>query len=352
MNTGIICEFNPFHGGHRYLINTVKDNGGIICVMSGNFVQRGMFAVYDKRVRTKTALENGADIVIELPTVYSTLSAEGFATAGVALLESTGIVDRIAFGVECDDINKLKSVASEIKSHHDEIKDMMKSGLSYPAARREIINSPLLDTPNNILALEYINAATIPCHTVKRIGKGHDTDDAEYSASAIRKTLPPDSISSMENCEKAILAVLRTMSADDFLKLSDVSDGLQNRIVQAVRSASSIEEIYTLIKSKNVTHARIRRIILRAFLGIRKENVLPLPYIRILGFNKTGQSLLSDMKNTATLPIVTRTSDINKLDNDAKTIFDIECRSTDLYNLGYKIPLPCGTEQRYQIVSI
>lgn len=108
MNTGIICEFNPFHSGHKYLIDSIKSDGAVICVMSGNFVQRGEFAIYDKFKRCDKALENGADIVIELPCVYSLMSAEGFANAGVTLLEKTGIVDEIAFGTECDDINKLK----------------------------------------------------------------------------------------------------------------------------------------------------------------------------------------------------------------------------------------------------
>lgn len=351
MNTGIICEFNPFHNGHKYLIDTVKENS-VIGIMSGNFVQRGVFAVYNKKTRAKTALENGVDLVIELPTVYSTLSAEGFAKSGVELIQACGVADRIAFGAECDDEKKLYELSKQIKTRHDEISIVMKTGLSYPAARKAVINSPILDTPNNILALEYISATNLPCLPVKRIGKGHDTDDKLYSASAIRNTLSKDDICSIDNCQKAILAVLRTMSSDDFLQINDVGDGLENRIFKAVREATDIEELYSLIKTKRFTHSRIRRIVLRSFLGIKKSDVLPVPYIRVLGFNNKGKDLLKEMKKKSTLPIVTRTSDIEQLGEDAKHIFNIECRCSDLYNLGYKKTLPCSAEQRYQIVSI
>lgn len=129
MNLGIICEFNPFHKGHRHLIDSVKNDGdGIICCMSGNFVQRGEPAVYEKFSRAKTAVENGADLVIELPTLCSTQSAQGFAKAGVTLLESTGICDMLCFGAENADTSALKSVAQEIKQRDSEIKEELKKG--------------------------------------------------------------------------------------------------------------------------------------------------------------------------------------------------------------------------------
>ena len=162
MVTGIICEFNPFHKGHKYLIDTVKKDGAhVVCVMSGSFVQRGECAVYDKFSRAKTAIENGADLVIELPTECSTLSAQGFAEAGVALLEATGICDSIAFGAECGNADELKKVADEIKAHDGEIKAELAKGVSYPTARQNVINSPLLDTPNNILAIEYLSCTDL-----------------------------------------------------------------------------------------------------------------------------------------------------------------------------------------------
>lgn len=349
----IICEFNPFHNGHRHLIDSIKSDGdGVICVMSGNFVQRGEFAVYDKFTRARTALENGADLVIELPCVYSLKSANGFANAGVKLIEALGVTDKIAFGAECDDINELISAAQEIKNNEENIRKEMKKGISYPAARRNVIDNSILDTPNNILALEYIMAASLPCVAVKRIGSGHDSDDSLYSASAIRKTLSLDKICSMKNCESAILSKLRTMSADDFAKIEDVNEGLENRIVDAVRSSVSLNEIYDKIKTKRYTHSRIRRIILNAYLGIEDKYRQDVPYIRILGFNDKGRDILSQIKKRSALPVISRYGDTDKLDDYARSLFELECRCTDLYNLGYKNPLPCGTEQRSKVVIV
>lgn len=355
MITGIICEFNPFHAGHKYLIDKVKSEGdSVICVMSGNYVQRGEMAVFNKAVRTRSALEGGADLVIELPTPYATKSAEGFARAGIRLIEATGIADCFACGAECDDADLLYSTAAQIKNHQPDIANAMKDGLTYPAARRKIINSSILDSPNNILALEYIEASTaLNGKFIKRIGEGHDSDDEKYSASAIRKTLCDDSIASLANCEKAVLAVLRRMTADDFSKIEDVSDGLENRLCQIAKTAVSLEELYDGVKAKCYTHSRIRRIVLRAFLGIEKDSYPENPpYLRILGFNEKGKQLLSQMKKKAALPVVTRTADIRRLNIDCKNLFELECRCTDLYNLGYKKPLPGNTEQRFQIVSI
>lgn len=351
MNIGIICEFNPFHNGHRHLINSVKsENDNVICCMSGNFVQRGAFAVYDKFTRTRTALQNGADLVIELPTIFSTLSAEGFCTAGVQLLEATGVVDKIAFGAENDSIDELKEIADKLNNEdiQNKIKQEMKKGISFPNARKNVLGNNLLDSPNNILAIEYLKATKLPCVAVKRIGKGHDSDDLEYSASEIRKSLDINEISSMKNCEIAILARLRRLTAEDFAKIEDVNEGLENRIVEAVRNATTLDDVYAFIKSKRYTHSRIRRIILRAYLDIANTPEKP-QYIRILGFNEKGRELLGNLKKNATLPIITKISDCDK---NTLPYFEQECAFTDLYNLGYKKPLPCGTEQRSQIVIL
>lgn len=351
MVTGIICEFNPFHSGHKYLIDKIKENGNsVICCMSGNFVQRGEFAVFDKFTRTETALKGGADLVIELPSACSTLSAEGFAKSAVNLLESTGIIDEISFGAESDNISELKKF-SEMLNNEDiksTITNEMKKGIPYHTARKNVLNTNLLDSPNNILACEYLRFANVPCNAFKRIGKGHDTDDELYSASAIRKTLDGNKISSIENCEIAVLAKLRQMSKDDFKKIADVNEGLENRIYDAVRNANSLDELYNLIKTKRYTMARIRRIILRAYLGI-EDNSAQAPYIRILGFNEAGRNLLSEMKKTADLPIITKYSQCS---DDVREYFEKECLYTDLYNLGYKKPLPCGTEQRARIITL
>lgn len=354
MNFGVICELNPMHLGHKHLIDSVKktENDFVICAMSGNFVQRGEFAVYDKYERAKTALENGADLVIEIPTICSTLSAQGYAKAGVELLEATGICDSLAFGAECDDINELKRIANEIIERDGEIKEELKKGISYPQARQNVINSPILDKPNNILAIEYLTYTKLNATAIKRIGKGHDSDDEQYSASEIRKQLSNEEISTMKNCESAILFKLRTMSADDFAKIDDVSEGLENRIVEAVKTSNNLEEIYDKVKTKRYTHSRIRRIILRAYLGIEATEVKSPKYIHILGFNQRGKALLTDMKAKAKLPIISKYSDINKLDSDISKLYQNECAYTDIYNLGFCPAKPCGTEQKSKIVII
>ena len=228
----------------------------------------------------------------------------------------------------------------------------MKTGCSYPAARRKVIDSPLLDTPNNILALEYMECTQLPCTCVQRLGLGHDTADPLYSASAIRATLPAEAIYSIEHCQRAVLAVLRRMEAADWAAIDDVTDGLENRLTRAAQSATSLEELYTIIKTKRYTHARIRRIVLRAYLGIGKGDYPATPpYLRVLGFNAAGKALLAKMQHRATLPTVTRMADVKALSPEGQALFRLESRCTDLYALGAKKPLPGGAEQRLQIVS-
>ncbi len=346
MNFGIICEFNPLHRGHKHLIESVKgESDGIICAMSGNFVQRGEFAVFDKFERAKSAIDAGADLVIEIPALCSTLSAQGFAKAGVGILESTGICDKLAFGAECSDINELKRVAQQIIENDNIIKDELAKGVSYPKARQNAVSSPILEGANNILAIEYLNQTSLDCIAIERIGAGHDSEDALYSSSEIRKHLSLDEISSLKNCEKAVLYKLRTMSEKDFLEIDDVSEGLENRIVSAVKTAKSLDELYDLIKTKRYTHSRIRRIILRAYLGITKDMPKNPQYLRILAFNEKGRNMLSEMKKSAQLPVVTKYSEAKAQGEDIQKLFELESRFTDIYNLGYLSPRPCEEEK-------
>lgn len=352
MITGIICEFNPFHAGHKHLIDSVKGDGGVICAMSGNFVQRGDFAVYDKFTRARTAVKNGADLVIELPSYCAVQSAEGFARAGVKLLEATGTVNQIAFGTENDDIKPLMELAQACAQRKSEIVEEMKTGISFPAARSRVLNSDLLKTPNNILAVEYLKFTSLPCVAVKRIGGGHDSDDPEYSASQIRKNMNRDEICLLERCDTAVLAKLRSISRDDLALIPDVTEGLENRIIKALKYASGTEELYSLIKTKRYTHSRIRRIVLRAFLGLDESFPNQAPYIRILAFNEKGVKILSEMKKNASLPVIARYADAKKLKPNERRLFEYECKCTDIYNLGFKAPKPCGTEQEARLEII
>lgn len=351
MNFGVICELNPLHKGHKYLFDICKNNGdGLICAMSGNFTQRSDFAVYNKFERAEAAIKNGADLVIEIPTLCTIQSAQGYAKSGVKILESTGICDCLAFGAETDDIAQLKAVSQKIKDCDEQIIQALSSGVSYPAARQSAVNSPLLETPNNILAIEYLTYTKLDAMAVKRLGKGHDSDDINYSASEIRKHLDKDEICTLERCERAVLYKLRNMTSEDFLKIEDVSEGLENRIEKCVKEATSLDSLYDAIKTKRYTHSRIRRIVLRAFLGITRDMPSQPEYLRILAFNERGREMLAQMKKTAELPIITKYANITN--EYIKELFDLECKFTDIYNLGLKTPLPCGEEQRSKVIIL
>ena len=351
MNFGVICELNPLHKGHKYLFDICKKNGdGLICAMSGSFTQRGDFAVYNKFERAQTAIKNGADLVIEIPALCTIQSAQGYAKSGVKILEATGICDCLAFGAETDDIAQLKAVSQKIKDCDEQIIQALSSGISYPAARQSAVNSPLLETPNNILAIEYLTYTKLDTMAVKRLGKGHDTDDLEYSASEIRKHLDKDEICTLERCERAVLYKLRNMTSEDFLKIEDVSEGLENRIEKCVKDATSLDGLYDAIKTKRYTHSRIRRIVLRAFLGITRDMPSQPEYLRILAFNERGREMLAQMKKTAELPIITKYANITN--EYIKELFDLECKFTDIYNLGLKTPMPCGEEQRSKVIIL
>lgn len=358
----VIAEFNPFHKGHKYLIDTVKRDGDFaIAVMSGNYVQRGDFAILSKWDRAKNALDNGFDLIVELPTPFAIKSAEGFAQSSVSIINSLGCVDSIAFGAENKNLEQLKSIANLLldKKTHLLIEKELKNGSSYPRARSKVINSTILNTPNNILAVEYIKAlkcqsSKINAVPVKRIGKPHDSMECDLlpSATFIRSTMKGlDNVCSISNCELAILAKLRTMSREDFLEIEDVSEGLENRIFEAVKTAKSLVQLWDNIKCKRYTHSRIRRIILRCYLDIFKDQWTEVPYVKILGFNEKGQALMREIKKNCSLPIVQKFSDRSNLDDYGKSLMDKESICTDLFALGFNPILDCAMEMTKSIVK-
>ncbi len=383
--SSVVAEFNPFHSGHKYLIDRIRENGAshICCVMSGNFVQRGECSIYSKWDRTKTALENGIDLVLELPTVYAVSTAQRFAYASTSILEALGCVDELSFGSECGDINKLKelSVCIADKNVDSLIKEYLKSGETYAVSRMKAVEKIFgedlaneLKMPNNILAVEYINNLSKnniikDYFTTERVGSGYnETENRDHpSASALRKIVSENKKScdtlfeeyrgnfekySFKKLEIPVLSKLRTMSREDFLLLPDVSEGLENRIAESVNSATSLDELYGLIKTKRYTHSRIRRIILNAFLDIKKTDVeIPVPYIKVLGFNEKGKDILRTARKTAALPIIMKSSDITYLNDDAKRIYEIECRCTDLFSLAGEKVHPCGLEKTMNIIK-
>ncbi len=382
--TAIISEFNPFHKGHKYLIDKARENGAthIVAVMSGNFVQRGESAVFSKWDRAKTALENGVDLVVENPLIYATASAQRFAFGGVGVINGLGCVDEIAFGSESGNINELIKVADFIveDDFSEEIQKFLKEGVSFPQARENAIAekygeeySRILSSPNNILACEYISeckksGVNIDFFTTSRIGAEHDgkEKDGYYSASSLREKLrknlkTDDEIFefSREACkafdftklEVAILVKLRSFTICDFRNLPDVSEGMENRLYSAAQNAKSLSEFIELVKTKRYTHSRIRRICLYALLGITKSDLnLPVPYVRVIGHNEKGREILRIAREKSTVPVVMKYSDVKSLAENAQYVFEIESKATDLFALcGEKI-LPCGMEKTENII--
>ncbi len=393
--TGIVAEYNPFHNGHKALVDRCRENGSthIVAAMSGNFVQRGSVAIMDKRARAAAAIKGGVDLVVELPVPFAVATAEVFARGGVSVLDSLGCVDALSFGAECDDLELLKKAAEAVVDPKvDElIKTELSGGISYPTARAYAVRtvygpeiSDILEEPNNILAVEYLKELNrresgMAVEPMKRVGTGHDrmtATDEFASASMLRILLErgdehafdfmPSTTEvefkrmaavgrapvKVEESERAILSRLRMLTADEIRKAPDVSEGLENRIYNAIQSATSLEELYDIVKTKRYTHSRIRRIVTALYLGIRPEDREEVPYIRVLGFNDRGLEILKAAKETATLPVITKPSAIAGLDEKARHTFDLECRATNLYNLATPRILPCGTEYSDEIVML
>ena len=382
---GIIAEFNPLHTGHKRIIDYAHTLGDtVVCVISGNFVQRGDVAVISKQQRAKFALLCGADIVAEMPVLWSMSTAQNFALAGVWQLYNLGC-DKIIFGSECGDINPLKSAAEVLSSDgfFDRVTQKAKSGITFAVAREQAaaemgVDFTLLRGANNNLGIEYILAAKklnlpIEFHTIKRLGAGHDShelDDGFVSSSFIRQELlkgnigyterfmpreirgiiQPEHIADIKRLENAILCALRTKTADELKTLPDISEGLHNKIYFSARVATSLSELYNMIKTKRYTLARIRRLVLAAFLGFDNQFFMTTPpYVRVLGFSNNGLSHLKSPQGL--IPVVTRAAQIKELDTDAQKIFDIECRATDIYSLSLCKPLQCGSEQKMKLLK-
>lgn len=335
---GIICEYNPFHTGHKYQINKIKrDFDAVVAIMSGSFVQRGGVAIYDKWTRTHSALKNGVDLVIELPVKYALSSAEGFAQGGVRILDATNVVDALCFGSESGDILELtncaKALINESPDISQKIKVLMNEGLPYAKARaiayEGILDAELLAQPNNILAIEYIKAilksgSDIRPITIKRKGAGyHDEDVIEgfASATSIREMIrsgedvstftPYDLLASVtydvNRLTSAFKYKLRTEGEHAFDGIADMEPGLANRFLNEL-DRENITAIVDAVKTKRYAYTRLRRIVARVLLGLTEDTKNP-DYIRVIGMNDKGKELLSMMRDKAIFPIVNKVAD-------------------------------------------
>jgi len=394
LTAGIVAEYNPFHLGHAYQLEQTKQAGAThtVAVMSGSFVQRGEPAIVSKQARAEMALANGIDLVIELPLPWAAANANTFAFGAVGLLNALGFTDILSFGSESGNCPLLQSAAvavSSVQTGNDALRKHLKDGNSFASAReasvRELYGNAaadILKNPNDTLAVEYIRAlntlrSAIKPFAVKRFGAGHDEQAAESgfaSASYIRKCLldgrncgqylPDASAEILEReikagrapadylrLERAVLCVLRGMSAQDIAKAPDISEGIENRIACAVRNSSTLEELFTHAKTKRYSHARIRRIVLHSFLGVTAGDCAGLPpYIRVLGMNQKGRELMRTARKTAALPVVMKAADTAELGGRAKRVFELECRAADIFALSLPKPMPCGTEQTAKVI--
>ena len=393
MIAGIVCEYNPFHRGHLYQLEKTKQAGAdaVICVMSGNYVQRGECAILDKWTRAKSAVLCGADVVIDLPVPWAVSSAENFAKGSVYLLKQFGI-DILSFGSECDSKDMLLIACKSVKDERVATltKKYMSEGSNYPSALFKGVSetygkevADIVSSPNSTLAVEYINQLSqyegIDFIPVKRKGAAHDSRNSEgeyLSASKIRQDITDGKVIAdflpeasyerlntelekgfapclLTNNERGILSSLRELSLSQLETYVSDENGLAQRIYDSVRSARSLTEIYESVKVKNYTLSRIRREVLSAYLKIPKKTALGLPpYTRILAVSEKGLSLLSSAKKNSAIPVVTRHSEMQNLSQQAKEIYDIQCSSTDKFALFSPCVRECGLEQRSSMILV
>ena len=325
---GIICEYNPLHSGHKKQIDLLRgENSAVVCLMSGNFVQRGHPAIIDKTIRAEAAIRCGADLVLELPAVYALSSAEGFAAGGVKIL--SGFCSKLCFGAETADRDALMNTAKALLSEEFPplLRAHLEQGKSFPAARQCALeemglDGTLLESPNNILAVEYCKAiltqkSNLEPMPIHRGGDYHDTQAQleNPSATAIRSLMmehrywksyvPGEAVGLFEQArlhhisagERAILARLRTMTDEDFEALPYGSEGLWRKLMHACRDHATLDEIIEATKSKRYTRSRIDRMIMCAYLGLTAEDLTaPVPYVRVLALNDRGRVILKQAR--------------------------------------------------------
>lgn len=375
---GIICEYNPFHLGHarqlRLLREAMGDECTVVGVMSGNYVQRGMPAAWDKYARAAAAVAAGVDLVLELPLTGVLSSAEGFARAGVEVLQRLGAVDTLCFGAECGDAAAFQTLAERMEGedYRQALRRGLDVGLSYAAARAKAAGdlSTLLTQPNAILGVEYCRAlrtldSKIKPLVLRRGGDYHALvpDQEEPSATALRAMLPGDGWKDFVPApvaeilgtavqydvsfgERALLARLRGLNEAAWASCAHGSEGLWRKAMAAVRQADSYAGLCAAVKSKRYPMTRIHRLLLCAYLGITGEDLRrPVPYVRILAFGRRGQALLRQLRKTASLPL------LNPGQRAADEYYALEVRASDLFTLfaAPGAPTPAGMEQRTRI---
>lgn len=375
--TGIICEYNPLHMGHKKQIDMVRaadPDGIIVCLMSGNYVQRGKPAIVDKSLRAKAAIMAGADLVLELPITAALSSAEGFASEGVRILSR--FCTHLCFGAETADADTLMATAKALLSEDfpAALRLQLDKGLSFPAARAAALTEmgiPALTRPNDILAAEYCKAilcqgSSLITMPIQRGGDYHDETACEEnpSATAVRKLMLQSGMwldyvpEQVRDCfrgarlhmifagERAVLSKLRTMTDVEFEAVPFGSEGLHRKLMHNARRFANLEDVIAATKSKRYTRTRLDRMVMCAFLGITEEMMAsPAPYVRLLAFNDQGRKLLRQKKET--FPV------LNAGESADHPYWELERRAGDLYGLFcVDSPEPPGLEENRRVVYV
>lgn len=391
MVLGIIAEYNPFHNGHLYHILKSKEltkDDYVIAIIGGNFTQRGESSIVDKWTKAEMAIAGGIDLVIELPTLYSISSAENFADGAIKILNSLKVVDHLSFGAECHEVNKLNIIANVLYDEPKEFKaflaDELSKGVSFPKARENAIlrylkdfsYKNILSEPNNILGIEYLKAlkkyrSRIKPVLVPRKSSGHLTTDytgSISSSTAIRDMLKTGKTANLKDAltpssytilreeinkghfvrdfskfEKIALYNLRLMRLEEIKKLPDVSEGLEHLIKKAALSCNTVDDFVNIVCSKRYTKTRIRRILLYSLLGITKKDIdiskKVSPYVRVLGFNDKGKSLVSKIKHkNPSAKIVTSVKKFvdSNGNKNLQVLMNKDILATNVYTLGFE----------------
>ena len=410
---GIIAEYNPFHNGHEYMIQKVKEETGadyVIAVMSGDFTQRGIPGIADKHTRAKMAVACGADAVFELPVRCSTASAEQFATGAVALLGALSCVNYLAFGSECGNLSDFSKAAELLLTEPEEFKNAiqknLRKGCSYPKAfslaikesgNETSVSAGLLENPNNLLGLEYMKAlkklaSTMKPHTILRTGTGYHDSHSSFSvdagtliasASAIRSALTKDTGTialaqpllpaeayrvfaesygitapiTLDDFSLLLSARIAAETKDSLAAFLDVPKELADRIYSFRDEFMSFTSLIDAIKHKQFTYARINRALLHILLGLKEtpatdKSSLLVPYARLLAMKKSASPLMKEIKEHSGIPIITKPAEARKaLAEDALTMFLEDVSAADLYNriVASKFGTPFVTDMKHSI---
>lgn len=397
MKTAVItAEYNPFHKGHRWQLEQVRAAGAshVAVVMSPDFTQRGTPAIFPKRLRAQAALQNGADLVLELPVCYALAGAQRFAFGAVQLAAAMGCVDLLAFGAEDADLVQLRQACTALQQEevNQTIRQLLPSGITFAKARERAVaavcgeeTALLLQKPNNILAIEYLCQleklpdAHIQPLALGRIGNTHDGEPVGEFASAsflrglmlegrweqaqqylpqnvwqlYRQAQQDGQFADLQLGERAVLSALRRMEQKEMAQLADLSEGLENRLYRASREACSLEQLYAAVKSKRYPLARVRRLVMNAFLQLPAQmQMLPPPYLRVLGMNERGKQILSAMKKTASLPVSTSLMKLARSTQAARQWAQVEAAACDQYSIFCQQIQASGSDWSLPFVSL